>query len=465
VENGRYPPPTLKQNHNPQQSENLIMNHEITNTFEPAFMLQIELTNPLPAISTTHADPNRHYHRALALVLFYGRPVGTVELGLDRGDLSPESCAQQIWLALGSTINTRMIQEGLPRISGITINGLGRHHKAETPQKRERFLANAPQAAVIIATHNRTEGLAACLQSIMEMDYPHFEVIVVDNAPGSDETAALMQTQYGHVDRVRYVQEPFPGLAVAHNRGVQEVSAPIVAFTDDDVLVHPQWLAHIVQSFDAADNVGCVTGMIWPAELETPAQGWIEQYGGFSKGFDRQLFDLHANRPAEPLFPYTAGRFGSGANMAFKTAVLHEIGGFDPALGAGSGGVGGDDLDAFFRVIAAGYTLVYEPAALVHHWHRREYAALQRTAYGYGVGLTAYLTSCVVNKPRRLLDFALRLPAGLAYALSPKSPKNNKKDENYPHELTQLERKGMLVGPVAYLRSRHRTRHLRWDDK
>ncbi len=73
--------------------------------------------------------------------------------------------------------------------------------------------------------------------------------------------------------------------------------------------------------------------MIVPAELETPAQVWLEQYGGFNKGFEARLFNLSNHKPASPLYPYTAGVFGSGANMAFTRAALNEIGGFDPRWG------------------------------------------------------------------------------------------------------------------------------------
>ena len=77
--------------------------------------------------------------------------------------------------------------------------------------------------------------------------------------------------------------------------------------------------------------------------------------------------------------------------MAFRTDWLRTNGGFDPATGAGTPARGGDDLDAFLRVVLDGRTLVYEPAAIVRHYHRRDYASLRRQAYGYGVGLGAYL--------------------------------------------------------------------------
>ena len=85
--------------------------------------------------------------------------------------------------------------------------------------------------------------------------------------------------------------------------------------------------------------------------------------------------------------------------MAFSLEALQEMGGFDPALGAGTRARGGDDLAAFFDVLQHGYRLVYEPAAVVRHRHAREMAVLERQVHGYGVGLTAYLTSCLAAPP------------------------------------------------------------------
>jgi len=136
-----------------------------------------------------------------------------------------------------------------------------------------------------IATRERPDTLAECLSSVLASDYPDFDVIVVDNAPSSTGTRELVETRYRDA-RVRYVREDIPGLATAHNRGLADVTAPIVAFTDDDVIVDSSWLSHVVAAFATRDDVGCVTGMILPYELETLAQGWLEQYGGYSKGFD-----------------------------------------------------------------------------------------------------------------------------------------------------------------------------------
>jgi GT2 family glycosyltransferase len=425
--------------------------------FRPARMIQIDLAEPIPTVIANW--DGCHYERAIALIKLFGRPLGTVELPLHGQDLPAETCANHIWQALSADIIKRLQQEEMDPAAKLSAAGLSHLGIPVTNRSYQQLLQDPPFATVVIATHNRTSGLAQCLESLLAMDYPAFDIVVVDNAPSTDETAEFMRTHYGHSEQVRYVCEPRPGLAIAHNRGLQEVTAPFVAFTDDDVLVNEGWLTQLLHSFTVASNVGCVTGMIWPAEMETPAQAWIEQYGGFSKGFERRLFDIHKNRLPGPLFPYAAGSFGSGANMAFRTDALQAIGGFDPDLGAGSGGMGGDDLAAFFQIVANGYTLVYEPAAIVNHWHYKEYARLQRTAYGYGVGLTAYLTSTLVNNPKRILDFLLRVPFGIAYALNPQSPKNKNKQTDYPSELTRLERRGMLFGPVAYLRSRWQSRN------
>ena len=153
--------------------------------------------------------------------------------------------------------------------------------------------------------------------------------------------------------------------------------------------------------------------------------------------------------------------FGSGANMAFDTSILRKMGGFDDSLGAGSIALGGDDLASFFQVITRGFTLIYEPGAIVYHRHYREYAHLQRSAYGYGAGLTAFIMKTVVDRPVRLFDLARRIPYGLYYALNARSPKNSRKAADYPRELNWIERKGMAAGPILYFRSRWNTRKFR----
>ena len=420
--------------------------------FRSVRILEVELGHELPAIPAELASGKRH-DVAFVLVRLHSVPIGSVALELGEHGLNASDHARAIWSELSSDINEHLVEDGLGRASELPAGGLRSRSRPRCLQARDAALAEAPLATVVIATRDRPGSLEVCLDSVLRLDYPRYEVIVVDNAPTTSETRDLVENRYGgHLD-VRYVRHDRRGLARARNRGLAEARGELVAFTDDDVIVDRWWLLGLATGFDA-DRIGCVTGMILPAEIETPSQAWLEQYGGFTKGFRKRMFDISENRPETILFPYAAGMFGSGANMAFRTEILRRIGGFDAAIGAGTRARGGEDLAAFFDVVADGYTLVYAPGALVYHRHRRDYESLREQAYAYGVGLGAYLTKVVVDKPTRLFDITRRLPHGVTYLLSSASEKNASKGVDYPSELSRMERRGMLYGPIAYLRSR-----------
>ena len=317
---------------------------------------------------------------------------------------------------------------------------------------------DSPWVTVVIATRDRPDSLFRCLNSLLVQTYGAMNVVVVDNAPSSNATSDLIAGLFAGSGRVRYVREDRPGLAVAHNAGLKQALGDIIAFTDDDVVVEPDWVAAIASEFAQSGEIGCVTGMILPAELQTRAQYWTERHGGFGKGVVRRVFDLRDHRPDDPLFPFNAGTFGSGANMAFSREALLKIGGFNAALGAGTPARGGDDLASFAAVLQAGYKLVYEPRAIVWHYHRRGEAGLRRQAYGYGVGLGAYLTSLVLADPQKLITFIGKLPAGLAHICSGASPKLQRLPRDYPRHLVWRERLGIVMGAPAYLRSLYAAR-------
>ncbi|MFJ7338853.1 glycosyltransferase [Streptomyces sp. NPDC101110] len=322
-----------------------------------------------------------------------------------------------------------------------------------------------PFTTVVVATRERAGQLARALDSLLAQDHPRFEIVVVDNAPVTDETRELVERKYA--EHVRYVCEPVPGLAAAHNAGLDAVGGEVVAFTDDDVVADPHWLTELTAPFAADPGLGCSTGLILPARLTTPAQVLLESHGGFAKGFTPRTYDPAHPPGDEPLFPFTAGRFGSGANMAFRTAVLRSVGGFDPATGAGTAARGGDDLYGFVRTLAQGHRLRYTPYALVWHHHRETWRDLETQAYGYGAGLTAYLTAVLVNRPALLPAFLARLPRGLAHARTLTAVRatdgaagtgtpgdHDARTHPWPRRLSRLQRRGMLYGPVGYLKAR-----------
>ena len=397
-------------------------------TYSPIRVLDLDLANPASRIDKCSSIAGDDYARAFCLLRFAGRPIGVVETPFGHEGQLPADLQARV---------TQAIQRTNPAATAAPMRA-----------------KDAPFASVVIATHDRPRRLAACLESLLHQDHPRFDVIVVDNAPSSPETAELIASRYAPTGRVRYLREDTPGLGRAHNRGLAAVVAPIVAFTDDDVVVDSRWLTMIASQFMTSEAIGCVTGLILPAELETRAQYWAERHGGFGKGFERRIYDLGDHRQSGRLYPYAAGQFGSGANMAFRTDVLRRIGGFDPALGAGTLARGGDDLGAFFAVIQAGYQLAYEPGAIVWHHHRAEEAGMRRQAFGYGVGLGAYLTKLVLDHPRTVFRLALAVPAGLAHVFGASSPKNQRLADDYPRALVWRERFGILAGIPLYLLSR-----------
>ncbi|MBC3839851.1 glycosyltransferase [Streptacidiphilus sp. 4-A2] len=272
------------------------------------------------------------------------------------------------------------------------------------------MLADPPPISVVVATHNRADLLRQCLDSVLRTGYPRMEVLVVDNAPADDSAEALVRGHYP--GRVRYLREPVAGLARAHNRALTEVRGRITAFTDDDTLVDRHWPAALAEAFAARERIGCVTGLILPAELETRTQAELQQHGGYGKGFAPRTWSL-AEPPGDPLFPFTAGRFGSGANMAYRTDLLRRIGGFDPAT-APAPRHGGDDLLGFLRALTAGAELGYRPDAVVWHHDSRQPQALPAQAFGYGTGFGAFLAAAVAGQPQLLPALARRLPADCA---------------------------------------------------
>jgi hypothetical protein len=212
-------------------------------------------------------------------------------------------------------------------------------------------------------------------------------------------------------------------------------------------VVDRYWLVELARAFSTFPQAAAVSGLLVPMQLDSPAQVWFEQWGGFGQGFERCVFDLGEHWPDdEPLYPWTAGVFGTANNFAFRTAAISEIGAFDPALGNGTPALGGVDTEIMLRTIITGHTIVYEPRALVHHAHRVDYAALRRQIYGYGSGLVAVWLKTLTTNPALSVDFVRKATPGLRFAFSAKSSKNSRKLDDYPPELTWLELRGCCTG-------------------
>jgi glycosyltransferase involved in cell wall biosynthesis len=427
-------------------------------SFQPIRIIKIELSEPLPTIE--NIVNGVRYGSAQVLVRIHHHPLGMVEVLLENGSLAPASYARSIWDALGAALNNHLRQDGLPSVSALPLGGIPIVETARCVLEQRSLLEEPPLISVVICTHERATMLEGCLDSVYQLDYPNYEVVVVDNAPRTDATRKVVERMAETHTNLRYVLEPNQGQCWARNTGAKAGRGEIIAFTDDDVLVDPHWLIGVLRGFTASDNVGGVNGLTIPAELETEEQTWFEQSGGFNKGYERRIYDMDKHRPARPFYPLSAGIFGTGANLSIRKSALEKVGYFDPALGAGTITTCGDDLSMYVQLLYGGFQLVYEPTAFLQHIHRRDYNSLKKQIYNYGVGFTAFLTKTLLDHPGSLPGFLLRIPYGLYLLFSPGSFKNKKKETNYPSDLKGLEYRGMLKGGFAYLQSRRRTRPL-----
>jgi GT2 family glycosyltransferase len=416
----------------------------------PTRVVAVELSEGVPEVPDDGPGGCR-YGAARVLVRLHGQPLGLLDIDLPPGGLAAEAHARVIAGQLSKEIDRHLRADGLPPLGWLTAEpvGAGTCCPPRTPTQAP------PLVSVVIPTCGRTAMLGRLLDSLTAVDYPHYEVIVVDNAPHPAATSPLVAGRAARDQRIRYVREPRAGVQHARNRGLAEAAGEIVAFTDDDVIVDRQWLPALAGGF-AEPDVAAVTGHVLAHELETPAQVLIEQYGGFGKGCARRRYHRTGVETVEQgevrrvpatrrsLYPYLPGTYGSGANMAFRTDVARRMGGFDPLLRAG------EDIDMLMRLVLRGHTLLYEPAAIVWHTHRRDMPALRRAVYGYGVGLSAVMVKCLAASANDGGDLLRRLPRGIAYALHPRSAKNSRKQHGYPRALTALELLGMAVGPAHY---------------
>ena len=345
---------------------------------------------------------------------------------------------------MGTEINSHLEQDGLQPIAGLLPEGIKFQDTPKCISELNDFLKIAPFVSVVICTHDRTRFLRESLPRLLDLNYPNYEVIVVDNAPSTSETYDYIQAEYQDNNLVRYAREDQAGLSWARNCGIRNARADYIAFTDDDTAANSYWLGYLMRNFSDSEEVACVTGLALPLELEHDAQVLFEQFGGFVNGFKRLVFDMDKNRGDHVLYPYSVAQYGAGVNMAFRADVLRKLNGFIVRISQA------DDISMFVKIITNGYKIVYDPNGFVYHKHREDYEGLRRQMYNYGIGLSIYLTHMIVSDWTWLFRIIPRMPAAIMHFLSSKSPKNENKKAGYPSELTWLERKGLLAGPISY---------------
>jgi len=411
----------------------------------PIRVMEAELTGALPAV------PYDGRHRAVwVLARLHTEPVGACVIQLGAHGLAPAQLAAELWRACREPVIRRFAAAGLPEPTGLPPGGL-RADPSAWPFLRHRaeVLAAAPFISVVICTRDRPDQLVNCLRVLEQQEYRRYEVVVVDNVPAGDAVRNMVAARNNGV-AYRYLAEPRSGLSWARNTGVAAASGEIIAFLDDDDEPDRYWLAGLACGFARGSDIGCVTGLVMPARLDTPAQELFEQMGGHSKGRGCEPATFSRHGPQSPLFPLPP--FGAGANMAFRREALASIGGFDVALGAGTPSLGGADSLAFTQALLTGHRICYEPAALMRHHHRRDLDGLRRQLHSYSVGLTAFYAALLRHRPAVLPELVKLAPHAAGYLRSTRT-EHPAHAQDLLAAVGRRHLRGMAMGPFAYLKS------------
>jgi len=237
----------------------------------------------------------------------------------------------------------------------------------------------SPSVTVIVPVRNGEQTIQLLLESLQKLDYNRnkVEVIVVDG-DSTDKTREIVK-EYP----VKLVVEKRNGLNVARNTGIKCSNGEIIAFTDSDCIVPPNWITKIVENFK--DNkVSCVGGSAKALDSDS-----VSQYADNS--LVRLMPFFTKREELEKVKPFF--RHPAGCNMAFRRKVAEEVGYFDENIQYGF-----DEVEFADRVCRAGYKMVLDPQVSVWHKHRSTFRELLKQNFQYGKG------SGLVLKRKRLKD-------------------------------------------------------------
>ncbi|MGH8874600.1 MAG: glycosyltransferase, partial [Acidimicrobiia bacterium] len=214
-----------------------------------------------------------------------------------------------------------------------------------------------PRVTVVVCAYQEEDHIERCLESLVHLHYPDYEVIVVDD--GSTDATAAKARRFP----VQVLAPGRQGLSGARNTGLQHATGEVVAYIDADAWADQDWLTFLVLGLDPADAAGVGGPNLCPPDSSPVAQCIGRAPGG----------------PVHVLIDNTRAEHIPGCNMAFRRDRLREIGGFDPTYRTA-----GDDVDLCWRLQDGDYTIRFHPAALVWHLPRTRVRAFWRQQVGYG---------------------------------------------------------------------------------
>jgi glycosyltransferase involved in cell wall biosynthesis len=248
--------------------------------------------------------------------------------------------------------------------------------------------------SLLICTRDRAGSLAATLDSVKRaVAYAAgmaVEVVLVDNGSVDDTPQRLAAWQAMQAFPVHLVREPRPGLACARNTGLARCRGRIIAMTDDDCVLHPDYLIALHAAFESVGGPTIIGGRILlgnpadlPVTIKLEDHDMVAPSGGF------------------------LGGFVMGANLAFTADVVALTGPFDERFGAGAPFVAAEDTDFLFRAAGLGVAVLYNPRIVVDHHHgRHDTVEETRLLAGYSFGDGALYAKYLFSDRRALFAIA-----------------------------------------------------------
>ena len=216
-----------------------------------------------------------------------------------------------------------------------------------------------PRISAIICTHNRDDYLGAAIDSLLQQDFDHYEIIVVDNA-STDQTRTVVEARLPH-PRLQYVYEATLGLSAARNTGAKAAQGEILAYLDDDAEASRGWLAALIEIYEQNPKVAIAGGrvtLIWP-ENQTPPKWLSANMAGNLGAYDLGDELTYITQP---------GLTPRGLNYSITADFLNQIGSFDVNLGrVGKNLLSNEELYMTEKALQMGYQVAYLPKALVAH--------------------------------------------------------------------------------------------------
>jgi len=229
-----------------------------------------------------------------------------------------------------------------------------------------------PKAAVVVSTRNRGESIIRTGLSILKNDYPHFELIVVDQSDNDLTQNAIRP--FLKDSRFRYIRSQTRGLSAGRNIGIESAQSEFIALTDDDCETPDHWLGGLVKAFSLDHRIGVIFGNVETGPHDSN-QGSIPAYLRKGSFIARSVYEMHRVN-------------GISACMGLRRSVWFELGGFDELLGAGGRFRSAEEMDFTLRTLRASYLVHETPEVMViHHGFRTWDQAIDLIdGYLYGIG-------------------------------------------------------------------------------